>query len=208
MAQRSADPILPRRQRRLALACLACVGATGLPWLRPAGAASWDLEALMRLLATRKSGEARFKETKTLSMLNAPIESSGILRFAAPDFLEMHTLAPKPQKVVVQGRQVTVELDGKTHRFDLDQTAEAGALVDGIRATLDGDLAGLRRNYAARLRGSARLWTLELVPRLDAARARISEIDVSGSGSAVLSIAVFQADGDRSLMTLHELRTP
>lgn len=196
----------PRRRgvlTGLALAALAALGGT--PAL---GAAPWDLAALMRLMAARKSGEARFRETKTVAMLDAPVTSSGILRFAAPDMLEMHTLEPSEQRLVVRGRQVSVELDGRSRQFDLDQAPAVGALVEGIRATLVGDLAGLQRAYRTRLQGERARWTLVLVPRLPAARARVSEIDVSGSEASVHEIAVFQADGDRSWMRIHELSRP
>ena len=194
---------LPATATRAAAAVVACVLAGA-----PAFAQPWGLQTLMHELAARKSGSARFVETKTLHMLDAPIRSSGTLRFAAPDYLEMRTLEPVPQRVVVQGGQLSLDLDGRTRRFSLHAHPEIASLVDGIRATLDGDLAGLRRDYVTRLRGGRRLWTLVLVPRQAAARAQVSEIDVSGSGASVLSIAVFETDGDRSLMTLHELGPP
>ena len=195
-----------RSPRRRALARLACIALAGLGMAAPAQAATWDLAALMRLLAARGSGEARFEQTKTLAMLDAPIESSGTLRYAAPDYLEMRTLKPKPERIVVQGARITVEVDGHSQRFDLDQAPAVGALVGGIRATLGGDLGALQRAYRVSLGGEQALWTLELVPRLPAARARVSEIDISGSGAWLRSIAIFEADGDHSLMRLHPLR--
>jgi outer membrane lipoprotein-sorting protein len=208
-ADRSASrPSRPGARRRLALAGLALAMAAGLALPPAALAAPWDLAALMGMLAARKSGEASFEQTKTLAMLDAPIHSSGILRFEAPDMLEMHTLEPTQQRMVVRGRQVSVEVAGRSQTFDLERNPAAGALVEGIRATLDGDLAGLQRGYHTRLQGEQRQWTLVLVPRLPAARARVSEIDLSGSGASVRSIAVFEADGDRSWMRIHESSRP
>lgn len=196
-----------RSPRRHALARLACAALSGLCVRTPAKAvAAWDLPALMRLLGARRSGEARFDQTKALAMLDAPIESSGILRYSEPGYLEMRTLKPKPEKLVVQGTQISVDVDGHTHRFDLDQAPAVGALVDGIRATLGGDLHALQRAYRVRLGGDEALWTLVLVPRLPAARSRVAEIDISGSGSWLRSIAIFEADGDHSLMRLEPLR--
>lgn len=195
-----------RGSRRRALARLACAALAGLGVGAPAQAAAWDLAALMRLLAARGSGEASFDQTKTLAMLDAPIESSGTLRYAPPDYLEMRTLKPRPEKVVVQGARITVEVDGHSRRFDLDQAPAVGALVGGIRATLGGDLGALQRAYRVSLGGDEALWTLALVPRLPAARERVSEIDISGSGAWLRSIAIFEADGDHSLMRLHRLR--
>ncbi len=204
--QRPADP---RRRRLLAGFAGVVVGVVGVGARAAAPhAAAWSLDALMHGLAAHKSGAARFRETRTLSMLDAPIESSGVLRFAAPDRLEMQVLEPQPQSVLVRGDQVTLRLDGATHRFALHAQPGLAALVDGLRATLSGDVAGLRRAYVARLRGERRRWSLELVPRLPAARARISEIDIGGSAAAVRSIAIYQADGDHSLMILHPLARP
>ncbi|MDE2153410.1 MAG: outer membrane lipoprotein carrier protein LolA [Betaproteobacteria bacterium] len=191
-----------------ALAMLLLSLGAGPAFAAAAGAAPWNLAALMAMLGARKSGEARFQETRNLAMLDAPIESSGILRFAAPDMLEMHTLRPAEQRLVVHGRQLSVEIGGRTQHFDLDEAPAVGALVEGIRATLDGDLAGLQRAYRTRLEGGPRRWNLVLVPRLPAARARVSEIDLSGSEASVQGIAVFQADGDRSWMRIQELRQP
>ena len=207
-ARRPSDPAAPdaaspTRRRVLALGLVALLAPQA-----PALAQAWNLQALMRELGTRKSAQASFHETRTLSMLSAPLESSGTLRFVAPDFLEMRTLQPSPQTFTVQGGQVSLELGGKRHAFALDQQPQVAALIDGLRATLDGDLAGLQRAYATRLRGRRRLWTLELVPRASAARGRISEIDVSGSAGTVLSIAIYQANGDHSLMTLREMPAP
>ncbi len=199
-------PVVGRRRRALAglAACLLGLAAAQLPAL----AQDWTLQALMRELAARKSGRARFQETRTLAMLDAPIHSSGVLLFAAPDRLEVRTTSPKPQTVLVRGSRVIVEADGARHEFELSEHAQVAAMVDGIRATLDGDLDALRKAYAVRLRGDRATWSLELVPRLPAARARISEIDVGGSGATVRSIAIFQPDGDHSLMVLHEMSGP
>jgi hypothetical protein len=204
MSARQANRFPGRISRRSALALIAATAYAAAT--APARAASWDLDTLMRELALRKAGRARFVETKQLAMLYAPLESSGTLRFQAPDFLEIHTLKPKPQTVSVRGGQITIDADGTSRQFSLADHPEAAALIDGIRATLNGDVAGLRRVYATTFSGSRRLWTLKLVPRLDAARAQVSEIDISGSGASVLSIVIEQADGDRSLMTLHEVR--
>ncbi|OIQ89868.1 hypothetical protein GALL_282390 [mine drainage metagenome] len=202
MTTRQTHSIPDRVGRRgaVALIAVACLALSV-----PARAAAWDLESLMHELATRKAGRARFVETKQLAMLYAPLESSGTLRFAAPDFLEIRTLKPKPQTVAVRGGQITIDADGTSRQFSLADHPEAAALIDGIRATLNGDIAGLRRVYTTSFTGSRRLWTLKLVPRLAAARAQVSEIDISGSGASVLSIVIEQADGDRSLMTIHEV---
>lgn len=173
-----------------------------------AHAAAWDLAALMHALAQHPSSRASFVETKTLAMLDAPIVSSGELRFQAPDHLEMRTLKPKPQTLVLEGNQLSAEIDGRTHHIDLDDHPDVAVLIDSIRATLTGDLDALRREYAVSLSGDRAHWSLHLVPSDARARARVSEIRIEGRRGQVRSIAVQQADGDHSLMTIREQPAP
>jgi hypothetical protein len=171
-------------------------------------AAEWNLDALMHALAQHASGRASFVETKTMAMLDQPIESSGELRFAAPDFLEMRTLKPKPQTVILQANQLTVELGGRSRQLNLADHPDIAVLVDSIRATLNGDRQALQRDYMVSLDGDAAQWTMRLVPVGAKARARVRDIRIAGSQGAVRSIAVQQTDGDHSLMTIREQASP
>ena len=173
-----------------------------------AHAEAWDLAALMHALAQHPSSHASFVETKTLAMLDAPIVSSGELRFQAPDHLEMRTLKPKPQTLVLDGNRLSAEIDGRTHHIDLDDHPDVAVLIDSIRATLNGDLGALQREYAVSLSGDRAHWRLSLVPSDARARARVSEIRIDGRRGQVRSIAVQQADGDHSLMAIREQPAP
>lgn len=174
----------------------------------PAMAGEWNLDTLMRALAAHPESRASFVETKTLAMLDAPIESSGELRFKKPDTLEMRTLKPKPQTLILQGSQLTAEIDGHAHHINLDDHPDVAVLVDSIRATLNGDRSALQREYTVSFAGNRAHWTLSLVPIGARARGRVSEIRISGRSDQVRSIAVWQADGDHSLMTIRELAEP
>lgn len=177
--------------------------------LTPAAAAGvWNLDVLMQALARHPASRASFVESKTLAMLDAPIESSGELRFRAPDTLEMRTLKPKPQTLILEGNRLTAEIDGRTHHINLDDHPDAAVLVDSIRATLNGDRAALQREYTVTLTGDRAHWTLTLVPIAARARARVSEIRIAGHRGQVRSIAVEQSDGDHSLMTIRAQATP
>lgn len=167
-------------------------------------AADWTLDTLMHALASHPANRASFVETKTLAMLDSPIESSGELRFAAPDFLEMRTIKPKPQTLILQANQVTVEMDGRSHQFDLRDHPDIAVLINSIRATLSGDGQALRRAYTTTVKGNAAKWELTLAPVDAKARARVRSIEIAGTQGRVQTIAVQQADGDSSLMTIHE----
>ncbi|CAZ89222.1 putative Lipoprotein localization factors LolAB [Thiomonas arsenitoxydans] len=188
--------------RRFALRALLLASALLVPTLSQA--ADWTLDTLMQALARHPANRATFVETKTLAMLDAPIESSGELRFAAPDFLEMRTLKPKRQTLILQANQVTLEMDGRSHQFDLRDHPDVAVLINSIRATLNGDRKALQRDYTTTLDGTAASWELTLSPVDAKARARVRRIQIGGRQGQVQTIAVLQADGDSSLMTIHE----
>ena len=194
---------IPGRRTLLALVLFAT------PWLALAShAAAWNLDALMHALAQHKSGRASFVDTKTMAMLDAPIASSGELRFAAPDFLEIRTLKPKPQTIILLANQLTVELGGRSHQLNLDDHPDIAVLVNSIRATLNGDRKVLQRDYVVSLSGDATQWTLNLAPVAPLARERVRAIRIDGRQGQVRSIAVQQTDGDHSLMTIRERTDP
>ncbi len=191
--------------RRLLLA----MALFAAPWLAMADqGAEWNLSTLMQALAQHQSGRASFVDTKTMAMLDAPIASSGELRFAAPDFLEMRTLKPKPQTIILLANQLTVEFGGRSHQLNLDDHPDIAVLVNSIRATLNGDLNLLQRDYLVGLSGDAARWTLNLVPVDPRARQRVRAIRIEGRQGQVRSIAVLQTDGDHSLMTIRERTDP
>ena len=187
-------------------------------WLAPLFAAvlalaaqgSWafDLGGLMKLLAQRKSGSARFTEERTVSNLDGPLYSSGTLSFEAPDRFVRRTLEPRPESMEVQGNQVVLRRGGHTRQLTLDAVPELAAFVDAVRGTLNGDAATLRKHFAVRVGGSAALWTLTLTPSDDALKRQVRELQIAGQGSVVRSIELQLVGGDRSLMLIDPPTAP
>ena len=66
-----------------------------------------DPDEVLALLATRKHGHVEFIEQKFIAALDRPIESSGELRFDAPDHLEQRTLKPRPESLVLDNGTLT-----------------------------------------------------------------------------------------------------
>ena len=174
----------------------------------PSHAADWDIEQLMRSLAQTRSGHASFVEKKSIAILDKPVESSGELFYSAPDHLEKRTLKPKPESMVVHGNELLIERGRKKHRLQLQDYPELAAFLDSIRGTLAGDRKALERNYKLSLEGSAERWTLRLLPLDEKMQAVIQRIHISGVRDQVRSIAITQADGDSSVMTIEKLATP
>ena len=168
----------------------------------PAFADSDSLDALMRSLAANPGGHLRFVERKFIALLDAPVESSGTLVYRPPQRLERHTEHPQPESMILDGDTLLLERGDRQLRLDLASHPEIGTLVDSIRHTLAGDRAALERTYELTLDGDAALWTLRLVPRASALLTQLRQITVSGHHGQVRSIAILQADGDRSELTL------
>ena len=171
-------------------------------------AAEWDIEQLMRSLAQTRIGHASFVEKKSIAILDKPVESSGELFYSAPDHLEKRTLKPKPESMVVHGNELLIERGRQKHRLQLQDYPELAAFLDSIRGTLAGDRKALERSYQLNLEGTAERWTLRLLPLDEKMRAVIKHIRISGARDQVRVIAITQADGDSSLMTIEKLATP
>src|ERR1700693_1641906 len=172
-----------------------------LTWLCAAGS---DLDAVMGLLAMRQHGRAEFIEQQFLAVLDHPIESSGELRYDAPDHLEKRTLSPRPETLVLASGVLTVERGGRRHVLDMHRYPQIQPFVESIRATLAGDRSALERVFHVEFDGSVQRWDLILVP-LDRQMAKIiTQVQIDGSRDQLLKIEIRQADGDRSLMTLRE----
>ena len=165
-------------------------------------AADWNVQSLFESLAKNRPGRATFMEKKFLSLLDAPVQSSGELIFTPPDRMEKRTQKPKAESVVVEGDTVTLERAGKRHTLRLRENPAIAVLVESIRSTLAGDLDALTRAYSVALDGAPARWKLTLRP-LDAAAAQLVErIEIGGAEARVASVEIFQADGDRSVMAI------
>jgi hypothetical protein len=180
----------------------AAATALALLALLPARAADWNVTTLFETLARQRPDRATFVEKKHLSLLDRPVESSGELLFTPPDRMEKKTLLPKPERVVVDSETVTLERAGKRHTLRLRENPGVAVLVESVRGTLAGDLAALTRTYSVALDGSPARWRLMLRPLDPAASTLVERVEISGTQARVTTVEIFQADGDRSVMTL------
>ena len=205
MQQRRLPPMPPADRRRAIAVALAAVAVTCTTAFAPPGAtaaSAFDLEALTALLATVRSGEATFVETRRIEMLDRTLTSSGRLTFKAPDVFVRETLKPRREKLAVDGNTLTMSVGERSRTLQLDASPEAAVIVEAIRGTLTGNRAALERLFETRVGGDASGWTLELVPRDLRLRGQVASVRVSGRESAVREVRVLLADGDHSVMTI------
>lgn len=174
--------------------------ATVLALASTVAAAQWSLSELMAALAARGSGEAQFTEHRYVPVLDAPVLSSGTLRFVAPDRIEKHTLAPRAESLILAGDQLTLRQGTRARSLALGDLPDQGLAINSLRGTMAGDLAALRRGWNVELRGERRQWTLELTPLASAVGRYIEAVQIDGRQDQVNRIEIRQADGVRSVM--------
>jgi len=174
----------------------------------PGAADGGGLDALMSLLAQRQHGHVQFVELEFLSVLDHPLESSGEMRYDAPDRLEKRTLLPRAETIVLDGGKLTVDR-GKSHRVvDLHAYPQAQPFVESVRATLAGDRSALEKLFTVDFNGSLARWTLNLVPKDPDVKRLVAQVRLDGVHDQLLEVDIRQADGDHSRMTLRDAPAP
>jgi Outer membrane lipoprotein carrier protein LolA-like len=167
-----------------------------------------DINDVMRLLAMRQHGHVEFVEQHFLSMLSHPIESSGELRYDAPDRLEKRTLQPHAESLTLAGGVLTVERAHGRRVMDLHAYPQVEPFIEGIRATMAGDRRALERVFKVDFAGSIARWTLTLIPLESSTKQSVAQVRIDGTRDQLLKVEIRQIDGDRSLMTLRPSPLP
>jgi hypothetical protein len=167
-----------------------------------------ELDEVMGLMAARQHGRVEFVEQQFLHILSHPIESSGELRYDAPDRLEKRTLQPHAETLVLAGGVLTVERAHGRRVVDLRAYPQVQPFVESIRATLAGDRSSLERWFHLDFAGSLGRWTITLVPVDANVKRSVAQVRIDGIRDQLLKVEIRQPDGDRSLMTLRPAARP
>lgn len=186
----------------LLVACAAplAASAAGSPTASPT--ASDGLDALMHELAAHPSGHVTFTEVQHLAVLDRPLESSGELLYEAPDRLEKRILKPRPETLVLAHGVLSATRGKHTRSMDLAAWPQIAPLLESLRATLTGDRTTLERIFSVELEGDAARWTLSLTPKDPEAARAVTRVIITGENAKLRTVETFQADGDRSLLTI------
>ena len=180
--------------------------AIALPSAAVMGAPATDtLDQLMALLAQRQHGHVTFTEIHTSSILDRPLESSGEMSYDAPDRVEKRTLLPKPERMLLEKGQLTLERRHKQYHVALADYPQAIPYIEAIRATLSGDRAALERWFRVGYSDSGTHWNLKLAPLDAKAAAEVSEVNIEGTLDEIATVTVQLVNGDRSVTTLREV---
>jgi hypothetical protein len=167
-----------------------------------------DLPELMISLADKKEKKARFKEEKFLEILDEPLKSEGTLHYLAPDYMEKITTKPEMERLVVKKEVVSIfgEHD-KSQTLSLDDYPALKELLNGIRFTLIGNLAALKKYYELNLKGNCNQWNLKLVPLTASVFGILDRIIILGKEDIIEKITWIELGGDYTVMTIEKERS-
>lgn len=169
-------------------------------------AADWGLPQLMSGFAAVEESRARFHEEKHLAMLTEPLQLSGTLRYVRPDQIEKRITQPYPESLRINRDRLEWDTQGRTRTLSLRSQPQIWALAESLRATLAGDLPALQRHYKVKLEGGRAQWTITLEPRYDSLSQFIEQIRLQGRDHQLRQVEIIEANGDRSLMRIEEIR--
>ncbi len=190
------------------IAVLLLLLAAGIVPVHAERADTGDLDAVMSLLAMRRHGRVEFIEQHFLAMVGRPVESSGEMRYEAPDRLEKRTLEPRAETLLLAGGVLTIERHGQRRELDMHRYPQVLPFVESIRATLAGDRNALERIFEVTFGGSTQRWRLILVPRDPQLARTVKQVEIDGARDQLQRVEIRQPDGDRSLLTLRTPATP
>ncbi len=160
------------------------------------------LERLLQRIGGKTEQEVRFVEKKHLAVLDAPVESAGVLRYQAPSTLQKNTERPVKESMMLDGDQLVVQREGRRRSVPAAQMPGVAALVGGLRDVLGGNADALRRIFKVVVQGNEREWQVDLLPSDVASAQLVSRITLRGREDQLQEVQTLQADGDRSVMTL------
>jgi len=172
-----------------------------------ASQSEWSTETLMLILAEVKEAELTFVERRSSSFLIDEIKLTGTMRYLAPDLIEKSVQTPFVENIKIDGDSLSIEKvtdhgESRVKSYSLTSHEALNTTVEGIRATLSGNLTVLAENYDIELTGSMQEWSVLLVPKKEEVLGYIEKIAVSGSKDKIKVIETFDADGDESRLDL------
>ena len=165
------------------------------------------LPDLMRAFAQSGAVRASFQESRMLTVLVDPIETTGQLYFLPPKRLARVTRWPTPSRVIVDDRVVVLE-DGLGRReLNLKKSPVGQSLIGGIVLLLGGDLEGLNRLYETAYEAHGEAWTLTMLPINANLRSMIREIRAEGRGRDITRLTTVETNGDITTTQLTDIET-
>ncbi len=172
-----------------------------------------SLDDLLARFARLQGMSARYREEKRIALLKRPLQSEGIIQFAAPNLLLRRVERPEPAVMLLAGDSLQVADASGARRIDLQANPIVRQFVLTFVHVLSGDRAALERLYALRFTtadsGSgapaAGGWRLELTPRQPELARMIERASLIGKGTVVEQMTLHERNGDATVLTFSDV---
>lgn len=166
----------------------------------PSVAQADDLGDLMAQLSKMPGLEAKFEEKKHIALLQAPLETEGVLRFSPPASLARETTKPRASRVLIVGDRLYFD-DGKQQQeVDVGNNPVVRSFVNSFVLLLAGDRSALEATFDMKFSPATKEepWKLELLPKKEPISKIIQKMVVRGRGVKLERLIVAEANGDRT----------
>lgn len=178
--------------------------ATAAEPVPPEAAAAWEAMSQVGSL------EARFTQVRHSSLLAAPLQSEGVLRFRRPDALAWVVTEPARSTMIMLGDNVGMAFPdlGVQQELDLSSDPDTARLVGSMMIWLTGDLEAVTQSYAITWEAAEGGGTAHLRPTDPAMAALIASMDLSIAGEPprIEAVVLHEPDADRVEITLHDVK--
>lgn len=162
-----------------------------------------DTGALLDSLVRPAPEQTPFVEVRYSALLSEPIFVTGELEHRTDGALVRRVKSPYRETTELHEENVRVEREGsKPRRFSLDRAPELRGMLASFGALLTGDRETLERNFVVAAEGDTEHWRLELSPRDERVKRRLSSIVVDGRQDHPRCLTLAEPDGDASVMAL------
>ena len=165
------------------------------------------LEVLQAAQTVTESVDARFVQTKHVSLLDEPLVSTGRFRFRKPDHVRLDIETPRPSTILIAGRTVTIPgLPGS------EQRAVAGspmaAMFTELGAVFAGNLERAPAHFDIVARGDGDAIVVTLTPTAADFQRLFRTITLRFAGTApmVQSMRLDDALGDSLVVELRDVQ--
>jgi hypothetical protein len=154
------------------------------------------LEEIKKHLKPTAPFKATFQEKRYITVLTAPLESSGTLECVPDKGVIWKTNSPVQKTSLISPRGVSIIERSRAPRTVDDRAGISRALL----SLMSGDILVASESFTLSTSGTPSRWTVTLTPRDSLVAEILKEIVVSGS-SHPTSIEIKHANGDRIVQT-------
>lgn len=170
-----------------------------------------DARTLLRALATVEGLEARFKESKHLALLRAPLVSEGRLYYVRPGHMARIVDTPTPSTVRIGPHSLELSDPSGTQQVDLRSRPDIKMFVESFVHVVAGHYDQLASTYTlafipapapAKDGGKRKPWRLTLTPARKPLSDLVERLEIRGTGYEVATIEVIETHGDTTEITM------